>query len=92
MLKAIIRLNLSKVEKRIKENHKVPFTCDESVPELIATRCTELERGARMVEALITNQMLPVIGQEMLERMVDNRAVTRVHIGANNGEFSYAYD
>jgi type VI secretion system protein VasG len=92
MLKAIIKLNLTKVEKRILENHKVPFTFDESVPELIATRCTELERGARMVEALITNQMLPIIGQEMLERMVDSRAITRVHIGAKDGEFTYAYD
>lgn len=92
MLKAIIRLNLTRVEKRIKENHKVPFTFDEAVPDLIATRCTELERGARMVEALITNTMLPIIGQEMLERMVDNRAINRVHIGAGNGEFTYAYD
>jgi type VI secretion system protein VasG len=62
------------------------------VPDLIATRCTELERGARMVESLITNTMLPIIGQEMLERMVDNRAIDRVHIGVGNGEFTYAYD
>ena len=45
----------SRVEKRVKENHKVPFTYDDSVPELIGQRCTELERGARMVDALITN-------------------------------------
>jgi type VI secretion system protein VasG len=76
----------------VKENHKVPFTFEEAVPELIATRCTELERGARMVESLITNTMLPVIGQEMLERMVDSRAVSRVHIGTKDGDFTYAYE
>ncbi len=92
MLKAIIRLNLSKVQKRVKENHKIPFTFDESVPELIATRCTELERGARMVEALITNSMLPEIGQEMLARMMDGKPLKRVHIGAAEGNFSYSYD
>ncbi len=92
MLKQIIRLNLSRVEKRVKENHKVPFTFDDSVPDLIGTRCTELERGARMVESLITNTMLPEIGQEMLARLVENKAISRVHIGAADGKFTYAYD
>jgi type VI secretion system protein VasG len=92
MLKAIIRLNLSKVQKRVKENHKIPLTFDEAVPELIATRCTELERGARMVEALITNNMLPEIGQEMLARMMDGKPAERIHIGAADGNFNYAYD
>ena len=92
MLKSIIRLNLSKVQKRVKESHKIPFTFDESVPELIATRCTELERGARMVEALITNNMLPEIGQEMLARMMDGKPAERIHIGTTDGNFSYAYD
>jgi type VI secretion system protein VasG len=92
MLKSIIRLNLTKVQKRVKENHKIPLTFDEAVPELIATRCTELERGARMVEALITNNMLPEIGQEMLARMMDGKPAERIHIGAADGNFSYAYD
>jgi len=85
-------LNLTKVEKRVKENHKVPFTFDDSVPELIANRCTELERGARMVEAMITNNMLPEIGQEMLTRMIEGKSIQRVHVGATEGNFTYAYD
>ncbi len=92
MLKQIIKLNLTKVQKRVVENHKVPFTYDDAVPELIATRCTELERGARMVEALITNAMLPEIGQTVLMRMVENKPLSKVHIGAADGKFTYAYD
>jgi type VI secretion system protein VasG len=92
MLKLIIKLNLAKVEKRIRENHKVPFTYDVSVPELIATRCTELERGARMVEALITNTMLPIIGQEMLTRQVEAKPLARVHVSVVDNNFAYAYD
>jgi type VI secretion system protein VasG len=92
MLKAIIKLNLTKVQKRVVENHKVPFTFDDAVPELIATRCTELERGARMVEALITNAMLPEIGQTVLMRMVENKPIAKVHVGAADGKFTYAYD
>jgi type VI secretion system protein VasG len=92
MLKQIIKLNLTRVQKRVQENHKVPFTYDEAVPELIANRCTELERGARMVEALITNTMLPEIGQEFLARMVESKPLNRVHISVTDGNFAYAYD
>jgi ATPases with chaperone activity, ATP-binding subunit len=92
MLQTIIKLNLGRVEKRVQANHKVPFTFDESVPELIGKRCTELERGARMVDALITNTLLPEIGREFLNRLVAGSAIRRVHVGANNGDFTFAFD
>jgi len=92
MLKLIIKLNLKKVERRVRENHKVPFTFDEAVPGLIAQRCTELERGARMVDAMITNTMLPEIGREFLGRLAAGQEIKRVHIGATDGDFSYAFD
>ncbi len=92
MLRTIIKLNLSKVEKRVQANHKVPFTYDDSVPELIAKRCTELERGARMVDALITNTLLPEIGREFLNRLVAGSNIRRVHVGATDKDFTFAFD
>jgi type VI secretion system protein VasG len=92
VLHRIIKLNLSKVEKRVKENHKIPFTFDESVPELIGLRCTELERGARMVDALITNTILPEIGREFLGRLASGSTINRVHVAAKDGNFQYAFD
>jgi type VI secretion system protein VasG len=92
MLQAIIKLNLGRVEKRVQTNHKVPFTYDNSVPELIGKRCTELERGARMVDALITNTLLPEIGREFLNRLVAGSNIRRVHVGTNNGDFNFAFD
>ena len=92
VLQRIIKLNLSRVEKRVKENHKVPFTYDDSVPELIGQRCTELERGARMVDALITNTMLPEIGREFLSRLAAGSEIKRVHVTAKEGNFAFAFD
>ncbi len=92
VLQRIIKLNLSRVEKRVKENHKVPFTYDASVPELIGQRCSELERGARMVDALITNTILPEIGREFLGRLVSGRPADRVHVSVADGNFSFAFD
>jgi type VI secretion system protein VasG len=92
VLRRIIKLNLSRVEKRVRENHKVPFTYDDSVPELIGQRCTELERGARMVDALITNTMLPEIGREFLSRLASGSEIKRVHVTAKDGNFAFAFD
>lgn len=92
VLQRIIKLNLSRVEKRVRENHRVPFTYDESVPELIGKRCTELERGARMVDAMITNTMLPEIGREFLSRLAAGSEVKRVHAEVKDGNFAFAFD
>jgi len=92
VLRRIIKLNLSRVEKRVLENHRVPFTYDESVPELIGQRCSELERGARMVDALITNNMLPEIGREFLTRLAAGSEIKRVHVTAKDGSFAFAFD
>ena len=92
MLNTIIKLNLSRVEKRVRQNHKVPFTFDESVPALIANRCTELERGARMVDALITNTLLPEIGREFLTRLMNGGTINRVHVSVTDNNFTFAFD
>ncbi len=92
VLSRIIRLQLARVEKRVRENHNVPFTFDESVPELIGQRCTELERGARMVDALITNTILPEIGREVLARLASGSIIKRIHVTTDKGAFVLAFD
>ena len=92
VLQQIIKLNLARVQKRVQENQKVPFTYDDNVVELVGKRCTELERGARMVDALITNTLLPEIGREFLNRLASGVEIRRVHVGADDKNFTFAFD
>jgi type VI secretion system protein VasG len=92
MIGLIARLQLARIEKRILENHKLPFTYDDEVVKLIASRCTELESGGRMIDSILTNTVLPRISEEFLKRMVEGAAVDRVHVGVESGDFSYAFD
>lgn len=91
MIAAITKLQLGRIEKRIIENHKIPFTYDEDVIKLIAERCTELESGGRMIDAILTNTMLPAISTEFLTRMMEGKAVERVHVSVADGEFVYGF-
>jgi type VI secretion system protein VasG len=91
MLKSIIKFQLGRIEKRIMDHHGIPFTYDGDVIQQIADRCTELESGARVVDAILTNTVLPAISQEFLTRMKGEDPVERIHIEIKEGEFGYAF-
>jgi len=91
-LKLIIRLQLGRIGRRTQENHKIPFTYDDKVIELIASRCTEVESGARMVDAILTNTLLPEVSQELLTRLMEGKTAKRVHVGVKDSEFTYSFD
>jgi type VI secretion system protein VasG len=92
MIASIARLQLGRIEKRVVEHHGVPFSYDEAALELIVSRCTELESGGRMIDAILTNTVLPRISRELLTRMMEDRKIARVHVTVEDGEFGYAFD
>jgi type VI secretion system protein VasG len=92
MIAAIIRLQLGRISARIAEHHKVAFTYDDEVVKLIASRCTEPESGGRMIDAILTNTMLPAISEAFLHRMMEGEPVTNVRVGVDGAEFTYAFE
>jgi type VI secretion system protein VasG len=92
MLREIARLQLGRVERRVLQNYEVPFTYDDGVLSLIGERCTEVESGGRMIDTILTNNLLPAMSQECLMRRIDGRPIARVHIGVADGEFTYDFD
>ena len=92
MIARIIRLQLGRIATRITEHHGVPFTFEEAVVDLIGSRCTEPESGGRMIDAILTNTMLPAISAAFLQRVLDGEKIARVHVTVENGEFGYSFD
>ena len=92
MIGAIARLQLGRIEKRIRDNHKIPFTYDDEVVKLITSRCTEVESGGRMIDAILTNTILPAISLEFLTRMMQGSPVRGVHVKVDAGDFGYVFE
>src|SRR5271166_4853657 len=89
-LKQIIRLKLGKIQRRMQENHKIEMTYDAALVQEVANRCTEVESGARNVDNILTNTLLPDISRQLLGRMAANEAMERIHVGiGGNGAFEY---
>jgi len=91
MLKAIIRLQLGRIQKRIGENREIAFSYDDAVVDLIASRCTELESGGRMVDAILTQTLLPEISRELLTRLMEGSPAQKVQVTIKDGNFAYDY-
>ena len=91
-LRGIIRLQVGRIQRRLSEERGIELGYEESVLQLIAARCTEVESGARTVDAILTHTVLPRLSLEYLTRMMDRQTLSRVTIGAAGGEFTYQFE
>lgn len=91
MIAEITKLQLGRIQKRVSEAHGVPFEYSDGVVDEIVNRCQELESGGRMIDAIVTNTMLPDISAEFLRRMMEGGEIDKVAIDVKDGEFTYAF-
>jgi len=88
----IVRLQLNRIAKRVTEHHKIPFTYGDDAVALIVSRCTEVESGGRMIDAILTNTVLPVVSREFLTRTMSGQSLNGVRLGVASGDFDYQFD
>jgi type VI secretion system protein VasG len=91
MLAKIVVLQLNRIKKRVEARYKIPFEYSDDVVKLVVSRCTESESGGRMIDAILTNTMLPDISREFLTRMMKSEPIERVKVGVADGGFSYEF-
>jgi type VI secretion system protein VasG len=92
IMRQIVRLKLGKVATRMRQNHGIALEYDDTVVQQIASRCTEVESGARNVDHIVTGTLLPEVSRELLGRMVDGQSAERLQIIVDaDGKFGYAF-
>jgi type VI secretion system protein VasG len=90
VMREIIKLQLQRIRQRLEENHGAEFSYDPKVVDEVASRCKEVESGARNVDHILTRSLLPEMSGEFLSRMATGAAVSRVHVSvADGGGFQY---
>ncbi|MEY2170167.1 MULTISPECIES: type VI secretion system ATPase TssH [unclassified Rhodanobacter] len=91
MLGKIVKLQINRIKKRVEARYKIPFEYSEDVVKLVVARCTETESGGRMIDAILTNSMLPDISRAFLTKMIAGEQIAKVQVGVTDGEFSYGF-
>ena len=91
MLARIVRLQLGRIKKRVESNHRIPFSYSDDAVGLIVKRCNNAEAGGRIIDAILTNTVLPRVSVEYLTRMSRGETLQAIELGADGGDFSYRF-
>lgn len=88
----IVRLKLARIQARLWDRHRAELTFDEALAAAIAARSAQSDAGARAIDNILTNTLLPDLSVELLQRMADGTPVATVHVSlAPGGGFDYAF-
>jgi type VI secretion system protein VasG len=84
VMRQIIELQLGRIRKRLAENHRAQFSYDPALVDEVASRCTEVESGARNVDHILTRTLLPELSRDFLARMAAGEGITKVHVSVDD--------
>ncbi|MGV8073230.1 MAG: type VI secretion system ATPase TssH [Syntrophobacteraceae bacterium] len=88
-MRLIVKLKLNRIAKRMLENRNIIFRYDEALIENIAGRCTEVDSGARNVDHILTNTLLPEMSRELLTRMARGEQLKEVKVSLGGDGFLF---
>ncbi|MBT5912785.1 MAG: AAA domain-containing protein, partial [Rhodospirillaceae bacterium] len=89
----IVKIKLSKIQSRVRENYQVPLTYDNDVVAHIVMACNEIESGARVVDRILNQTILPSLSSAVLDKMASNISFNAIKISlSSTGGFDYSFD
>ncbi|MDC9592068.1 type VI secretion system ATPase TssH [Xenorhabdus sp. IM139775] len=91
VMASIVYLQLDRIKKRLLENHDIVATFDDALIAFIVERCTEIESGGRMVDAILTNSLLPQISQLLLSANANDQQYRQLQVSLKQGEFQFRF-
>ncbi|TRC93329.1 type VI secretion system ATPase TssH [Mesorhizobium sp. WSM4303] len=92
MIEAITRHQFGKIARRLRASHDAELVIGDGVMELVKARCTEIESGGRMIDAILTNTLLPELSRGVLNRSLDGEKMTKVTVSASADGFAYSFE
>ncbi|MER9326533.1 type VI secretion system ATPase TssH [Mesorhizobium sp. M0488] len=92
MIEAITRHQIAKIARRLRATSDAELVIGDGVIDLVKARCTEIESGGRMIDAILTNTLLPELSRGVLNRSLEGEKITKVTVGASKEGFTYAFE
>ncbi|TPJ73555.1 type VI secretion system ATPase TssH [Mesorhizobium sp. B2-7-1] len=92
MIEAIARHQFGKIAKRLKATNDAELVIGDGVMDLVKARCTEIESGGRMIDAILTNTLLPELSRGVLNRSLEGKKMAKVTVGASPEGFTYSFE
>jgi ATP-dependent Clp protease ATP-binding subunit ClpA len=85
----VTALKLDQLAARIQGHHAASLQWTPAVAEMIVARCHEVESGARNIDHIITQSVLPAIASEVLTKIAASERFNQVMLGTDeHGSFT----
>jgi len=91
MLDSIVRLQLDRIDRRIRTNHGAAFVYDDAVVGHIVSKCNDPDSGGRMIDNIITNTLLPALSANFSRKSLAKETITQALVAIENNDFAYAW-
>ncbi|MDR2663885.1 MAG: type VI secretion system ATPase TssH [Treponema sp.] len=91
-LYSIIDLKLGKIKKRVTENYRAELAATDAVKDEIIRRCDNAASGARLIDSVINNSILPEISAEFLRNIMEGHTLKRALIDVKDEQFIYSFE
>ena len=92
MLGGIVRLQLDRIGRRLRDNHNAAFSYDDAVVEHIVSSCNDPDSGGRMIDNIITNTLLPALSREFLRKSLAKEEIKQTRVSIADDKFAYSWN
>ncbi|CNI01377.1 Clp ATPase [Yersinia kristensenii] len=85
-LRTIVEMKLAQVAKRLNKHYGLHCSIEESLYDTLVAACLLPDTGARNIDSLLNQQILPVLSQQLLSRMSEQQRTTSLALGWDEAE------
>ena len=85
-LKRIVAIKLDQVAKRLQRHYGLECQIDDALNDALVTACLLPDSGARNIDSLLNEQILPVLSQQLLERRAAQQRTQGVRLGYSDDD------
>jgi type VI secretion system protein VasG len=91
-LQTIVRLKLATIQRRFRDRYRADLHYDSTLVTAITARCTDVESGARTIDRILTQTLLPELSAELLQRLATGETFCSVQVSCkSSGDFVYHF-
>ena len=87
-MEKIVTLKLDQIVKRMKEKN-IQLTYHQTVVDNIAARCCEVDSGARNIDHILNNTLLPEIAKLILTKLAEEISIQSMNVSIDQDGFTF---
>ncbi|RNF35912.1 type VI secretion system ATPase TssH [Paracoccus methylarcula] len=92
MIEAIAGHKLRGLARRLGEGYGAELVIGDGAMQVIKDRCTEIESGGRMIDAILTNTLMPELSRRILGYRLEGKELRKVVVNGGEGGFEYMFE